>query len=97
MAHTGCDHLETETEDYMEPGTMQLHWAPGAPPHATKWPETRITSNVQPKRKSPVLTDGKDGVGPPGWMIQIEKSLVPAKNWTTVHRQSSLHPRQYAD
>jgi hypothetical protein len=25
MAHTGCDHLETKTEDYTKPGTMQPH------------------------------------------------------------------------
>ena len=95
MAHTGRDHPETKTEDYTKPGTVQLHWAIGTLLHATKWPETRITSDVQPKQKAPVLTDDKGWVGPTGWMIQREKSLAPAKNWTTVHRQSSLHPRQY--
>jgi hypothetical protein len=97
MAHTGYDHLETKTEDYMKPGTMQLHWALGALLHATKWPKIHITSDVQPKQKAPVLTDDKGGVGPTGWMLQREKSLAATKNWTTVHQQSSLHPRQYAD
>jgi len=81
MAHTGRDHLETKTKDYTKPGTMQLHWALGAPPHAMKWPEPRITSDVQPQKKAPVLTADKGWVGPTGWMVQREKSLAPAKNW----------------
>jgi len=41
-----------------------------------KWPQPHITSDVQPQKKAPLLTDDKGGVGPIGWMLQREKSLA---------------------